>query len=283
MSFYSRSSVPILTCLITGWLSGGLARAQDQAAPSTTPDQTTAATNSGITADDDHLHVLLTGYLWMPGMHGTVGSRGYDAGVRASPGQLLSHFHLGLMGVTEIRKKRLLSTIDLMWVNLADSAGRATPFPDVPTISARVGFNQLILTPKLGFRVINNKNFTIDGLAGIRYWNLGTTLNFTPAPLGNGNFSRSVGWVDPVVGLRFQAPLNNFVDFTLAGDVGGWGAGSQMDYQMLGALGFRLKPRVVMDVGWRYLFVNYRSSNFVYEAAETGFILGVTFDALKPK
>ena len=83
-----------------------------------------------------------------------------------------------------------------------------------------------------------------------------------------------MGWVDPVVGLRFQAPLNNFVNFTLAGDVGVWGAGSQMDYQIFGALGFRLKPRVLMDVGWRYLFVNYRSSNFVYEAAQTGFISG---------
>jgi len=82
-------------------------------------------------------------------------------GVRASPGQSLSHFHLGLMGVTEIRKKRLLSTTDLMWVNLADNAGRATPFPDVPTISARVGFNQFILTPKVGFRAINNKTLRL--------------------------------------------------------------------------------------------------------------------------
>jgi hypothetical protein len=284
MSFCSRSSIPILTSLIVAWLSSGLAHAQEQSAISNAPDQTAGTSDSGVTADDDHLHLLVTGYLWTPGMHGTVGSHGYDAGVRASAGQLLSHFHLGLMGVTEIRKQRLLSTIDLMWVNLADSAGRATPFPEVPTLSARVGFNQIVLTPKVGFRVINNKYFTIDGLAGIRYWNLGSTLQFTPAPLGgSGDFSKNQSWVDPTVGLRFQAPLNNFVSFTLAGDVGGWGAGAQMDYQILGALGFKLKPRVVMDVGWRYLFVNYRSSNFVYEAAETGFVLGVTFDALKPR
>ena len=56
-----------------------------------------------------------------------------------------------------------------------------------------------------------------------------------------------------------------------------------MDYQIFGGLGFRLKPTVLMDVGWRYLFVNYRSANFVYEAVESGVVLGVTFDAFKPK
>lgn len=284
MSFCRRSSVLFLAFLIIGWLSSGQARAQEQAAASNAPDQTTGTSVSAATAVDNHLHVALTGYLWTPGMHGTVGSHGYEAGVRASAGQLLSHFHLGLMGLTEIRKGRLLSTIDLMWVNLAASEGRATPFPEVPTLSARVGFNQFVLTPKVGFRVIGNQYFAIDGLAGIRYWNLGSTLQFTPAPLGgSGDFSKNQSWVDPVVGARFQSPLNNFVLFTLAGDVGGWGAGAQMDYQIFGGLGFRLKPTVLLDVGWRYMFVNYRSSNFVYESAETGAVLGVTFSPFKPR
>ena len=284
MSICHRSSIPMLMFLIVGWLSSGLALAQSQGTPSTAPEQTTSPRASGTTPHDDQLHLLLTGYLWFPGVHGTVGSHGYESGVRASAAELLSHFHLGLMGVTEIRKKRLLSTIDLIWVNLDASAGTATPFPEVPTLSARVGFNQLILTPKVGVRVINSKYVTIDGLAGIRNWNLKSTLEFTPPPFGgSGDFSRSQSWVDPVVGSRFQVPLNSYFTFTVAGDVGGWGAGSQMDYQIFGGLSLKLKPRVVMNTGWRYLFVNYRSSNFTYETVQTGFVLGVTFDALKRK
>ena len=282
MFLVRRLLMPLLALFTMGWLAGGVAKAEEQDAATKTPDQTTSATDAASAPDDDHLHVPLTIYLWAPGLHGTLGAHGYNTGVRATPRQLLSHFHLGLMAMGEIRKKRLLSTLDFMWVNLDASEGRATPFPDVPTLSAKAGFNQIVLTPKVGFRVINNKNFTIDGLAGIRYWNLGTTLNFTPAPLGR-TYGTSLSWVDPVVGMRFQAPLNNFLNFTLAGDVGGWGAGSQMDYQIFGGISYKLKPTVLLEAGWRYLFVNYRSGSAVYEIAESGAAIGITFDGFKPK
>ena len=41
-----------------------------------------------------------------------------------------------------------------------------------------------------------------------------------------------------------------------------------MDYQVAGALGYKIKPTVMLQLGWRYLDVNYRpSSTFVYDAA----------------
>ncbi len=219
MSLWRRISVSVWTLLTASTLLCGLANAQEQAAATTAPDQTADQTTGNTdpsAAPDDGLHLGLTGYLWTPGLNGTIGAHGYDAGVRASPAQLLSHFHFGLMGRGEARKKRLVSTIDFMWVKLTASEGRATPFPDVPTISARAGFNQFILTPKVGFRVIDNKNFTIDGLAGFRYWHLGTTLEFTPPPQGN-NFSRSVNWVDPVVGPAFSGTLKRAGSFHAGG------------------------------------------------------------------
>ena len=202
MSFCNRFLIPVFMSLMMGWLSSGLARAQEQAAASNTPGQTTGSSDSNVAADDGRMHVTFTGYLWAPGIHGTLGSHGYDAGVRASPSQLLSHFHLGLMGATEIRKKRLLGTIDFMWVNLSRQRRKSYSVSRVPTISAKAGFNQIILTPKVGFRVINNQYFTIDGLAGIRYWNLGGSLEFTPPPLGGKRkVSRKTraGWIRSLV------------------------------------------------------------------------------------
>ena len=42
--------------------------------------------------------VSVSPYLWLPGVHGTVGAFDRDAGVSASPIDLLSHFRFGLMG-----------------------------------------------------------------------------------------------------------------------------------------------------------------------------------------
>ncbi|HMH11625.1 MAG TPA: hypothetical protein VK578_00830 [Edaphobacter sp.] len=61
------------------------------------------------------------------------------------------------------------------------------------------------------------------------------------------------------------------------GTVGGGGA--QVDYQVAGLLGYKIKPTVMLGAGWRYLDVNYRpSSSFVYDVAQRGLLLGVTFN-----
>lgn len=61
------------------------------------------------------------------------------------------------------------------------------------------------------------------------------------------------------------------------GDAGGGGA--NLDYQVAGLLGYKVKPNIIMQAGWRYLDVNYRpSSNFVYDAAQSGLLLGVTIN-----
>jgi len=46
-----------------------------------------------------------------------------------------------------------------------------------------------------------------------------------------------------------------------------------------GLLGYKVKPTVMLQLGWRYLDVNYRpSSTFVYDGVTSGIILGATFN-----
>ncbi len=48
---------------------------------------------------------------------------------------------------------------------------------------------------------------------------------------------------------------------------------------MTGLLGYKVKPTVMLQLGWRYLDVNYRpSSTFVYDGVTSGIILGATFN-----
>jgi hypothetical protein len=207
-------------------------------------------------------------------MHGTVGALGRHVSVHASPGDILSHFDIGLMGAAELSRKRVLVPVDLIWIRLSDS--QALPFPGLSAVSADVRVGQFVLTPKIGYRIFDNEKLKIDALTGFRYWHLGEKLSFNPSLLGI-NFSGSQNWVDPLVGGRIQAPLSPKAEVTIAGDVGGWGAGSQLDYQAVGLLGYKLKPKLTLQVGYRYLHVDYRNDGATYDTTTSGALFGVTF------
>jgi hypothetical protein len=238
--------------------------------------QPSSSGNSGNTppAADNAWHFAFSPYLWFAGLHGTVGALGRNVSVHASPGDVLSHFDIGLMGVAELSRKRVLVPVDLLWIRLSDS--HALPFTALSAVSADMRVGQFVLTPKIGYRVFEKEKLKIDALTGFRYWHLGEKLSFNPSLLGI-NFSGSQNWVDPLVGGRIQASLSPKSEVTIAGDVGGWGAGSQLDYQAVGLLGYKIKPKATLQVGYRYLHVDYRNGGATYDTTTSGPLIGVTF------
>jgi hypothetical protein len=230
-------------------------------------------------SDDDSWHISVSPYLWLPGVHGTIGAFGRNADFRASPSDLLSHFRFGLLGSVEARRQRMLTNMDLMFLRLR--ADRALPFPPgLLATSAQLTANMFILTPKVGFRLIDATKLKADFLTGFRYWHFGETLQFSPSPLGL-NFSKAQNWVDPLVGGRIAADLSRKTVFTLAGDVGGWGAGSQLEYQIVGLLGYKLNPAMTLLGGYRYLYVDYQKggqAGAIVTTAMSGVVLGVTLN-----
>ena len=47
---------------------------------------------------------------------------------------------------------------------------------------------------------------------------------------------------------------------------------------MAGLLAYKIKPTVSLQGGWRYLDVYYKGgSQFIYDVAQSGLLLGVTF------
>lgn len=254
----------------------GEAPVPDATEVSLTPDSQTQSTDKTTaektaTATDGDWHLIVSPYLWFPGVHGTLGSGERTASVHASVGDLLSHFRIGLMGTADLRHKRLLLPVDMIWIRLGDD--KALPFPGFGQSSADVRASQFVLTSKIGYRVVDSGVLKIDALTGFRYWHVGQNLQFNPS---GAEFSGSLDWVDPLVGGRIQAALSPRVSVTIAGDVGGWGAGSQLDYQVVGLLGYRIKPSWTLQAGYRYLYVNYRSGGVIFDAATSGVMFGAS-------
>jgi hypothetical protein len=227
----------------------------------------------GMKADDDGWHFSVSPYLWFPGVHGTLGVRNQSASIHASPGDLLSHFRFGLMGAVEPRYKRFVMPFDMMWIRLQDNKG-VPNLGDVTDRSVTVKGSEFLLTQKFGYRVINSEMIKVDALAGFRYWHFGQSLTFNPSGI---NFSKSQNWVDPLVGGRVQVFLSPKIVVNVLGDVGGWGAGSQLDYQFAALLGYAIKPKWTLQGGFRYLFINYTNGTRFVDLVTSGVLFGVTY------
>jgi hypothetical protein len=229
-------------------------------------------------AQHDQWRFSVTPYLWFPGVHGTLGALDRNVNFRASAIDLLSHFRFGLMAAAEARLDRLVLPLDVFWVRLADS--RALPFPNLGATTADVKAGVFVLTPKVGYRFVDEERIKLDALTGFRYWHLGQNLKFSPSNLNLG-LSRSQNWVDPLVGARIEVPLSGKLAVNLTSDVGGWGVGSQLDYQVAGLLGYKIKENVALQAGYRYLVVNYSAGGakaLLFDVALSGVAFGITIN-----
>jgi hypothetical protein len=245
-------------------------------AAATAPDTPQAA--APAPAGGGEWHFSVSPYLWLTGVHGTVGAYGRDVGVHASAIDLLSHFRFGLMGAVEARRGRLVAPLDFIWARLGDDS--AVPFPGLGATTANAKVQLVILTPKVGVRVFDEEKFKFDVLAGFRYWHLGENLQFSPSIL-NLNFTRSQNLVDPVVGGRIESALSQKWVVNVLGDVGGWGTGSTLEYQVAGAIGYRVKESITVLAGYRYLDLDYSrggASPAIAHFHLSGIVLGATFN-----
>jgi hypothetical protein len=219
---------------------------------------------------DQGWHFSISPYLWLPGLHGTLGARGHDASVHASFSDIFSNFSFALMGAFDPRYNRIVMPLDFMWIRLTND--KASPF-DILATSAKVKVNLDVLTQKIGYRVVDAEKFKVDALAGVRYWHAGTTLDLESTVLTNTHFYSSADWVDAVGGARIEVMLSPKLILTIAGDAGGGGANS--DYQVAGLIGWKLK-KMILQAGYRYLTVNYRPGSTVCDMTISGLILGAT-------
>jgi hypothetical protein len=289
MTSYRKLCFAVLAGIILSLLLCMSAAAQGPAdltaaTPPATPDSSPDATSDGLppapqpqqsaAADPgDGWRGTIAVYGWFAGVHGTVGVLGHDAGIHV-PFSDLFHYLKGIIPIAvEADKGRFVMPVDFLWMKLGDDRG--LPLTDLNQTSINIHLTQSILTPKIGYRLVNAEHFKIDALGGIRYWHVGDNLTLEPSGVGD---SRSANWVDGLGGARFTVPLSEKASIIISGDAGAGGA--NLDYQVVGLLTFKFTQHFGLGLGWRYLDVNYRPSNhqFVYDTVISGALAGFSYD-----
>jgi len=98
----------------------------------------------------------------------------------------------------------------------------------------------------------------------------------------NRSFSFYVDWFDPLIGLRGRFNLSKAFYLTAETDIGGFGIGSDIAVQAYAALGCQITRYIYSEVGYRYLYEDFRdqsANDFLYQVSLHGgqITVGLTF------
>jgi hypothetical protein len=211
-------------------------------------------------------------YLWLSGVNGNVGVARKTVPVNARFLDVFDKLNIGYMTAADIRRKRVGLLADFQYLDLS-SDEISTPFGKLYS-SAHTDAQQYIFDPEIYGRVLESRRGFVDALGGVRYWHLISSLDLRPGLLPAFHASAARNWVDPVMGGRFRLNLGKGWFAMLKGDAGGFGAGSQVTWQIYTGAGKEFKQRYSLFLGYRRLSVDYRDGGFIYDTNMNGMLLG---------
>jgi hypothetical protein len=225
------------------------------------------AQSQGSGKSSDEWKFTLAPYLLFPRMDGTTAIRGQELEVNTSAGDIFSNLQFGAMGYFEARKARWGVGVDAVYMALGT---------DVDRPSANVDVNQGAYTFTGQYQVHEK----VDFLFGARWNVLQGKLDFKEPPL-TGIFKDTKQWVDPIVGLKLKQRLGGRWHFTMEGDIGGFGAGSDFAWQLWPMVGVDVGKRASLGIGYRILSMDYDTGSgdqfFKYDVTTQAIVLGVAF------
>jgi hypothetical protein len=196
--------------------------------------------------------------------------------VDASMSDVFSNLEFGAMGAYRLENDTWSFTTDVTYMGLGGSSRTQGGL-----VKGDVDVDQFTLMGTVGWRLSGH----VEGLFSLAYFDLSTDLQVeTTAPISGTvttrNASTGASWIDPLVGLQYSTPLGDTWRLNLRGDVGGFGVGSDLSYQLLANVRWQANDTVGVVLGYRIIAFDYESGdgrNYErYDLTEQGPLLGVT-------
>jgi opacity protein-like surface antigen len=247
---------------------------------------------------------------WLAGISGDSGVKGLEASSDVKFEQLLKHLtHFPVALSINARYRRWEFWVDGQYIEVGTSA----TLPRLLFTDANVHIKNALAEGFVGYRLINCDNANLTLFAGARWTYLESDLSI----FDNGDarlailrellgirkrldFSDSIGWVDPVIGMRGRVRIWKATKIFAEGDVGGFNANADTayelqregrtivrksidstdwSYQLAGGLEFQLTRNIWTQVGWRYMKYDFTRNGFTDKNALNGPFLqtGINF------
>ena len=230
---------------------------------------------------------------WLAGISGESGVKGVEANADVSFDSLLHHLtHFPVALSINARYRRWEFWVDGQYIEVGTSA----TLPGLLFTDANVHLKNALAEGFVGYRLINCDNANLTLFTGVRWTYFWGNLSI----FDNGDarlvrlrellgiqrrldFSDSIDWVDPVIGMRGRVRIWKATKIFAEGDVGGFNANADTafelhregrtivresvdstdwSYQLAGGLEFQLTRNIWAQVGWRYMKYDFRKNGF---------------------
>jgi len=214
-----------------------------------------------------------TPFLWASGQHGHIRFRNFDADLDIGLGDLLSEVDGAIMIPFEWRSGRWGIGFEIVYIDLSDQDADATGFE---TADYQANHQIIELAPRYTMFHIGPAAFDI--LAGGRYMRVDNDLTLGGDTLQPTTLRLRDRWIEPLGGARARATVSRWT-FVAHGDIGGFGLGSDLTWQVLGYAGYRFGPRLTLRGGYRYLSVDFEDDDdeFEFDVRMSGLMIGASF------
>lgn len=221
-------------------------------------------------------------FAWLPSVSGstTIRGRSFDDNARFIDIVRKSDSLLAFMGHVEAQKDNFGIFLEPIWMKLGFGAPKDILFTKLTTEIAYVEFGGFYRALQ-GAVGSANKPYFVDVLAGGRFTDIGAELSLSSL-VGGSSVTQSVSWVDPFIGARARLEIAPAWDVQLRADIGGFGAGSNFSWNIVGLIGHRFPlfgAPVEAIVGFKALSQDYTTGSgnrqFKWDNILYGPVLGI--------
>lgn len=214
----------------------------------------------------------LTPYIWFVGLDYEVEVRDIEVSGDVDFDELFDAVDFAALAAFQARKGRwsVWTALDYFELSESDSVGRFERKFEIELdyMALEVG----------GAYMVYAEGPQLELLAGARYTDIDIDLELE-ALLENPARKASGGddWVDPFVGARVGFEFTDWWYSTLRADVGGFDVGSELTWQVLATMGFRLSESIDLRVGYKHVDIDYEDGGNSADLELSGPIAGLTF------
>lgn len=223
------------------------------------------------TPSDEGWSFRVAPYGWVTAVDGDVTVGPITTPVDISMVDTLESVDMTFMGLFEVSYNRWSLGVDVIYGKLSQDIPAGGHLFD----SFRFEQKQLFVIPAVSYRVIDTDNYHMSIYAGARVTAMEVELTGRFARGGEVKHVADQSWIDPLVGIRGQADINDRLFFRYAGDIGGFGVSSDLIWNAFAGLGYNVNDSVGLLVGYRALGMDYTKGAFTLDVVSHGPVLGL--------
>ena len=228
---------------------------------------------------DNSWHFKVEPNMMLPHMKGKASvSRLPNVHVSQSPSDFFEHLKFAGMLTFEAENKDWVITSDIIYASLAANVKKDPLVLDGKLAAKQFSFEAGLLrkiTPWLEAGISMN---LVNIKSGFDV-NLINPISLKPMHLDR-NLSKT--WVDPMLVARTRNLPNKKFLYNVSGEIGGFGIGSKLAWQLEGLAGYQFSNLFYAMVGYQIISMDYEkgsnNSNFVYDMDMFGPMIKVGFN-----